>query len=79
MSPAAMAEALFASTVQPSDAPTPEQVRDAIRGSLRAHHGSRGCAAACAAEYGSHPETAVQRMRWALALVTRPATPARAA
>jgi hypothetical protein len=65
-----MAEALFASTLQPSDQPTPIQVRGAIAVSLRAHHGRSGCAALCATEYGEHPETASQRMRWALSLVT---------
>ena len=79
MSPATLAEALFASTLQPSDSPTPDQIRAAIRSSLRAHRGSRGCAAACATEYGNHPETAVQRMRWALSLVTQPVAPAHAA
>jgi len=63
------AEALFASHLQPSDHATPSQINAAIGASLRAHHGARGCAAACAAEYGDHPETAVARMRWALAAV----------
>jgi hypothetical protein len=63
------AEALFASPLQPSDHPTPSQIDAAIGASLRRHHGARGCAAACAAEYGDHPETAVARMRWALAEV----------
>jgi hypothetical protein len=79
MSPATMVEALFASALQPSDAPTPDAIRAAILGSLRAHHGVRGCAAICADEYGAHPETAVLRMRWALALVSPPATSTRAA
>jgi hypothetical protein len=69
---ATMAEALFASSLQPSDAPTAAEVRAAIRMSLRRHHGSRGCAAFCAAEYGDHPDTAVARMRWAIDLVTDP-------
>ena len=63
------AEALFTSPLQPSETPTPTQVRAAIRLSLRMHRGARGCAAVCAAEYGEHPETAVARMRWALAEV----------
>jgi len=78
MSPATLAEALFASTLQPSD-PTPREVRVAVRASLRKHHGSRGCAAFCATEYGDHPETAAMRMRWALALVTPPTISAHAA
>jgi hypothetical protein len=60
------AEALFTSSLQPSDRPTSAQVRAAIVTSLRTHRGIRGCAAALAAEYGEHPETATARMRWAL-------------
>jgi hypothetical protein len=63
------AEALFASFLQPSEAPTVEQVAAAIAGSLRSYGGEAGCAAVVAAEYGEHPDTAVARMRWALALV----------
>jgi hypothetical protein len=66
MTLASTAEAVFASNLQPSDRPTAEEVRDAIRASLRQHGGRCGCAAACAAEYGEHPETATERMRWAL-------------
>jgi hypothetical protein len=64
------AEALFTSLVQPSEMPTPTQVRAAIRLSLGMHQGARGCAAVCAAGYGEHPETAVARMRWALGEVS---------
>ena len=63
------AEALFTSPLQPSECPTAVDIRAAIRRSLRAHHGARGCAAAVAVEFGEHPETAVARMRWALAQV----------
>jgi hypothetical protein len=63
------AEALFTSLLQPSEHPSPRQISAAIGASLRVHHGARGCAAACAVEYGNHPETAVVRMRWALAEV----------
>ena len=63
------AEALFTSPLQPSGHPTARQIDAAISASLREHHGARGCAAACAAEFGDHPETAVPRMRWALAEV----------
>lgn len=63
------AEALFTSPLQPSEQPTPRQIDAAIGASLQAHHGAGGCAAACAAEYGDHPETAARRMRWALAEV----------
>jgi hypothetical protein len=63
------AEAVFVSDLQPSDRPTASQVAAAVLASLRARGGASGCAAAVAAEYGEHPETAVTRMRWALALV----------
>jgi uncharacterized membrane protein len=63
------AEAVFVSDLQPSEHPTPGQVAAAALASLRARGGAAGCAAAVAAEYGEHPETAVARMRWALALV----------
>jgi hypothetical protein len=61
------AEALFASLLQPSDAPTAAQIAEAIAASLRNYGGIAGCAAAVAVEYGDHPDVAVARMRWALA------------
>ena len=64
----ARAEALFTSALQRSDHPTPGQIRTAIATSLRIHGGPGGCAAALAAEYGEHPDTAPGRMRWALTL-----------
>ena len=70
------AEALFASTLQPSDRPAADEVRRAVTGTLR-RLGSRGCAAQVAGEFGDHPETAVPRMTWALAMV-RGAYPHRA-
>jgi uncharacterized membrane protein len=63
------AEALFASDLQPSDLPTAAAVAAAVHATLRNRGGATGCAAAVAAEYGDHPETAPARMRWALALV----------
>ena len=62
------AEALFVSCLQPSDRPSAEQIAAAIQASVADHGGLCGCAEALAAEYGEHPETAVQRMRWALEL-----------
>ena len=62
------AEALFVSLLQPSDVPTAAQIVEAIAASLRSHGGVAGCAAAVAEEYGEHPDVAVARMRWALAL-----------
>jgi hypothetical protein len=68
------AEALFASPLQPSDRPGPEQIEAVARTTLRVL-GAQGCAAVMAAEFGEHPETAADRMRWALALA-RMAEPA---
>ena len=64
---AAWAEALFASVLQRSDRPSPGQVRKAVAAAVHAN-GGRGCAALVAQEFGDHPETAVQRMRWARAV-----------
>jgi hypothetical protein len=64
------AQALFLSHLQPSQQPTPHQVALAIESSLR-RFGAAGCAAAAAAEYGDHPDTAASRMRWALAVSAR--------
>jgi len=57
-------EALFASALQPSDQPTPAQVRDAITATVR-RFGTHGCAARMAQEFGDEPQAAVNRMRWA--------------
>ena len=62
------AEALFASTLQPSGSPSSEQVRRVVTTTLR-RLGVGGCAARTAAEFGDHPDTAVARMRWALATI----------
>ena len=66
----ARADALFASPLQRSDQPSPAQVHQAIAAAVAAF-GIRGCAALVAQAYGEHPETAVPRMRWARATVTR--------
>jgi hypothetical protein len=62
------AAALFASSLQPSGSPPAEQVRRAVATTLR-RLGSSGCTARTAAEFGDHPDTAVVRMRWALATI----------
>jgi hypothetical protein len=62
------AEALFASTLQPSESPSPDQVRRAVATTLR-RLGIRGCAAELAAEFGGHPDLAAARMSWALATI----------
>jgi hypothetical protein len=59
----ARCEALFASGLQRSDAPTADAMREAITGTVR-RLGWRGCAALMAQEFGDHPETALARMRW---------------
>ena len=61
---AVWAGALFASTLQRSDAPSAGQARAAAAAALRAY-GRRGCAERVAQEFGDHPEAAVARMRWA--------------
>ena len=61
---AVWAGALFASTLQRSDAPSAGQARAAAAAALRAY-GGRGCAERVAQEFGDHPEAAVARMRWA--------------
>jgi hypothetical protein len=61
---AGWAGALFASTLQRSDAPSAGQARAAAAAALRAY-GRRGCAERVAQEFGDHPEAAVARMRWA--------------
>jgi hypothetical protein len=73
---AARAAALFTSDLSARSGHTPDEVAAAIRNAIRAHHGSRGCAAEVAAAYGEHAETAVQRMRWALAVIAGTHSPA---
>jgi hypothetical protein len=60
----ARADALFASVLQISDAPSAVQVRQAIDAATNTL-GDRGCVARVAQEFGEHPEAAVTRMRWA--------------
>ena len=57
------AEALFVSDLQPSDRPSQHIVADAVT-EMILRHGSDGCAAAVAEEFGDHPEAAVRRMCW---------------
>jgi hypothetical protein len=69
MTSATKAEALFVSSLQPSDHPTIDQIVRAIRTAQRTRGGESGCAVAFAAEYGEHPEASAERMRWALSQV----------
>jgi hypothetical protein len=62
------AEALFASHLQPSDAPDACLVQQIIAETLH-RFGRKGCAERVAQEFGDHPETAVSRMCWARAAV----------
>lgn len=57
------AEALFVSDLQPSEHPSRHRIEQAVTAMIL-RHGSDGCAAAVAAEFGDHPEVAVRRMRW---------------
>jgi hypothetical protein len=61
---AARADALFASALQRSDEPTTGQIEQAIAAAIR-EFGDLGCVAKVAQEFGEHPETAIDRMRWA--------------
>jgi hypothetical protein len=70
----ARCEALFASELQRSDDPTAKAISKAIRCTVR-RLGVRGCAAQVAEEYGEHPETAAERMRWVRQLVVDAAAP----
>jgi hypothetical protein len=57
------AEALFVSSLQPSDYPNRKTVEQAVTAMILLH-GSDGCAAEVATEFGDHPFTAVRRMHW---------------
>jgi hypothetical protein len=59
---------LFASWLQPSDAPDADSVAGAIRATVR-RFGLGGCASRMAQEFGDHPEAAAERMRWARSLL----------
>ena len=64
----ARCEALFASGLQPSDAPTAGMVAVAITRAVR-QFGTGGCAGRMAQEFGDHPDAAARRMQWVLQLV----------
>jgi hypothetical protein len=67
-SEAVRAEALFVSSVQASEAPNRDRVRDAVTATLH-RLGELGCAVHVAGEYGEHPDTAAARMGWAITTV----------
>jgi hypothetical protein len=64
--------ALFASALQPADAPDAETITGAIEGAIR-RFGLGGCASRMAQEFGDHPEVAARRMRWVRQLTAQPA------
>jgi len=59
----AQCPALFASSLQRSDAPCPGGVAEAIRATV-ARLGADGCVGRMAEEFGDHPEAAAERMCW---------------
>lgn len=71
-----VAEAVFASTLQPSQPVTAAEAWAAVTAAL-AQHGTQGCVEILAGEYGERPETAAPRMRFARELAdTLTRTPA---
>ena len=64
----ARCEALFVSSLQPSDAPTAGMVTAAVTRAVR-QFGPGGCAGRMAQEFGDHPDAAARRMRWVRQLV----------
>jgi len=58
------AEALFVSNLQPSECPSRKTVEETVTAMIL-RHGSEGCAAGVAEEFGDHPDVAVRRMVWA--------------
>ncbi|MEU8238797.1 hypothetical protein AB0C07_11160 [Actinoplanes missouriensis] len=68
------AEALFVSCLQPSECPSRETVEDAIT-TMILRHGSDGCAAGVASEFGDHPDVAVRRMEWVRSELTEVLVP----
>jgi len=65
----ARCEALFASGLQRSDAPTPEALAEVISRTVR-QFGIAGCLSRMAQEFGDHPEAAANRMRWIRQLIS---------
>jgi hypothetical protein len=69
-STADLAEVLFASTLQASEAPNAYEVRTVIEQGLRAWADDcLACAACVAQEAGDHPDEFARRMHWALEMV----------
>lgn len=69
-STADLAEVLFASTLQASEAPTAAQVRSAVEQGLRIlSQDCLACISCVAQEAGDHPDEFARRMHWALETV----------
>jgi hypothetical protein len=67
-----LAEVLFCSSLQPSEAADTDTVVEALSKALNSHHGEvRECAEELAASYGKDPEITCLRMRWARAVIAR--------
>ena len=66
---AVWADALFVSALQRCEHPSAGQVRQAVAAAIHAY-GQCGCAERMAQEFGDHPDTAVDRMRWARELIS---------
>jgi hypothetical protein len=64
----AQCQALFASSLQPSDAPGADVVVQAISATVQ-QLGTDGCTGRMAQEFGDHPQAATERMRWARSLL----------
>ena len=65
-----LAEVLFCTSLQPSEAPDPRTVLAALAQSVRRRGNVlRECAAEVATRYGDDPDTASRRMRWSRAAV----------
>jgi hypothetical protein len=65
----ARCEALFASSLQRSDAASIEAVAHVISRTIQ-QLGLEGCACRMAQEFGDHPEAASDRMRWVRQVVS---------
>jgi len=64
----ARCHALFASSLQRSDAPGADAVAEAIRVTVQ-QLGTDGCIGQMAQEFGDHPQAAAARMRWVRSLI----------
>ena len=71
----ARCEALFASGLQRSDAPTPQTLAEVISRTVR-QFGIAGCVSQMAQEFGDHPDAAVSRMQWIRQLIGEAFAPA---